>query len=180
MNYIWCDVLGYEGIYVVSECGLVKSLDHNVYDSNNNFVRIQKGRLIKQQKTNKGYLRVSLSKNGKKFTTGVHRLVLISFKGFDENKQHVNHIDGNKENNHLFNLEWVTNQENQIHAIENNLTNPNLAEKHHNSKLTNEQIKEVRHLNKIKKYRNIDLANMYNISAAAMSKILRNKTYINI
>ncbi len=170
-------IKGYEN-YEVSNYGNVKSIDHFVR-SKNNSKRVQKGRLLTKPKTVKGYLQVSLSNNGIRFNTGVHRLVALAFIPNPENKPQVNHINGIKDDNSLENLEWCTNKENQIHAVKNNLCNPNLGEKHHNSKLTNEQVKNARRMFKLG-MDNITLSRLYNISAPAMSKILRNKTYINI
>ena len=174
---IWKDVKGYEGTYQVSNLGIVRSLDHFVpsrcYD------RVQKGRTLKLHKSNKGYLRVSLSKKGFRCSTGAHRLVAIAFIPNPKNKMQVNHINGIKDDNNLTNLEWCTNSENQIHAANNNLLNPNHGEKHHNSKLKNNEVVQARALNK-KGWTNVQLSKKYQVSPPAMSKILRNETYINI
>jgi NUMOD4 motif/HNH endonuclease len=173
---IWESVKGFEN-YEVSNLGSVKSLDH--FCENRLGSGKQTGRVLKQQKCKKGYLRVSLSKNKKRFSTGAHRLVALAFIPNPENKPQVNHKKGMKTDNRVENLEWCTNQENQIHAIKNNLCNPNLADKHYNAKLTNEQVKTARRMHELG-WDNITLSKHYNISQTAMSKILRKLTYINI
>lgn len=173
---IWKDVPGYKGIYMVSNLGTVKSNDHLVLGKNN---RLQKGRVLKLTKSYKGYMRVSLSNKGKKFTTGAHRLVALAFIEKIKGKNQVNHINGIKSDNRLENLEWCTNSENQIHAINKGLTSRKTGEENHNSKLSNKDVKKVRVLNSLG-WTNKQLANDYGVSDAAMSKILRKKTYINI
>lgn len=70
-------------------------------------------KFIEPEETEKGYLRVDLYDGcGKRKHARVHRLVASAFIPNPENKQQVNHIDGNKQNNSITNLEWVTNQEN--------------------------------------------------------------------
>jgi len=173
---VWKKIEGFEN-YEVSNLGIVRSLDH--FCENRLGSGKQTGRVLKQQKCKKGYLRVCLSINKKRFNTGIHRLVALAFIQNTKNKSQVNHINGIKTDNRVENLEWCTNQENQIHAVKNNLCNPNLADKHHNSKLTNEQVKTARKMHELG-WNNITLAKHYSISNTAMSKILRKLTYINI
>jgi hypothetical protein len=177
-NEVWKDVSGYKGIYMVSNFSRVRSINHKVCCSNGRS-RIQVGRIITSHLNKKGYLQVSLSNKGKILHTFVHRLSSIAFIPNPENELQVNHINGIKTDNRIENLEWCTNRENQLHAVKNNLINPNSGEKHHNSKLTNKQVVRIRELHKTG-ITNIKLALYYNISATAMSKILRNETYINI
>lgn len=101
---VWKDVVGYEGLYKISEYGKVKSLAR--IDNNNHFIR---ERILKTGKNSGGYSHVVLSKNGVTKCCKVHRLVAEAFIGKcpDEMSQ-VNHIDEDKTNNHFTNLEWCT------------------------------------------------------------------------
>ena len=103
----WRDVVGFEGLYQVSNLGRVKGLDRLV-DTNINNVnrRINKGKLLKPQFNNKGYKRVNLCKNGNKNQAFVHRLVAEAFIPNPNNYPVVNHKDENPKNNCVENLEW--------------------------------------------------------------------------
>lgn len=77
---------------------------------------------LSQSKTKKGYLKIRITdSNGKKISLSVHRLVGLAFIENPYNKPQINHIDGNKDNNNVSNLEWVTNSENHKHKMENGL-----------------------------------------------------------
>ena len=118
MEEIWKDVEGYEGLYQVSNEGRVKSLDRRVA-ARNDSTMFKKGVLMTLQTTHKGYYGVVLQKEGVKRTHQVHRLVATAFIPNLEGKTQVNHIDCNKKNNHVSNLEWVTQNENMQHAVDN-------------------------------------------------------------
>ena len=93
-----------------------------------------------------GYLSVCLVKDKKKYFKSIHRLVAEAFIDNPENKPAVNHIDGNKENNNISNLEWVTFSENIKHAYVNNLIKPlthTLEHKIKTSKLMKDKAKKV-------------------------------------
>ena len=90
----------------------------------------------------------------------------------------VNHIDGNKLNNNLNNLEWCTNQENTEHAIRNNLRNNN-GEKNPSSKLKKEDIYEI--VNLIRNgYSCAKIAKQYNVSATTIERIKRRETWTSL
>lgn len=97
---MWKPVVGYEGLYEVSINGYIKGLKRN--------------KILKNHLHSKGYLKTTLHKNGKSFTEYVHRIVAKAFIEGNHNL-HINHIDYNKTNNNVNNLEWCTNQENQTH-----------------------------------------------------------------
>lgn len=104
---MWKPINGYEDLYEVSQNGDVKSL--------------LKNRLLKPWKHKKGYLVITLTKDKKHKHFYVHRLVAEAFLENKRSKGEVNHIDGNKKNNRLNNLEWCDGLENRKHAYENGL-----------------------------------------------------------
>lgn len=93
----------YKELYLVSNYGRIKSLAWN------------KERILKQKNTNSGYLSVLLCKNNKRKEKLVHRLVMEAF--FEKSERDINHIDGNKTNNFIENLEFVTKSQNMTHAL---------------------------------------------------------------
>ena len=118
---IWKDVEGYEGMYQVSSYGRVKSLAREVTDMFGTKMLEEK---IVERSDNCQYYMIALSKNNVKEHTSIHRLVAKTFIPNPENKPCVNHIDGNKHNNRVENLEWVTYSENSQHAIRTGLLKP--------------------------------------------------------
>lgn len=115
----WKDIEGFEGLYQISNFGRVKSLPKEKQFGNNFY--ITKEKILKNQKDKDGYLQVNLYQNKKAKHYKVHRLVAKAFIQNLENKPEVNHIDGNKENNCVSNLEWVLAKENIYHAYSTGL-----------------------------------------------------------
>lgn len=113
-NEEWRDVVGYEGLYQVSSEGRVKSLERT-----DRFGRVVKERVLKQDVTHDGYLRVCLYASDKRKWFRVHRLVCEAFRENPEDKPEVNHIDEDKTNNNAVNLEWCTRKENINHGSRN-------------------------------------------------------------
>lgn len=109
----WKDIKGYEGLYQISDKGIVKGVDR-VLVYNAEKTKQWKGKVIKTIIDGLGYCRVSLCKNGKVKTHKIHRLVAESFLN---GEGHINHKDGNKLNNHVSNLEFCTSKENNYHAF---------------------------------------------------------------
>lgn len=99
MDEVWKDIEGYEGLYQVSNTGQVKSLNYKGHGV---------VKLLKQDIIHNGYKRVSLVKNGKKKNYLVHRLVAIAFLPNPHGYKEINHIDENKVNNMISNLEWCS------------------------------------------------------------------------
>lgn len=103
---IWKDIVGYEGIYQVSNLGRVKSLARKY---------IGKVDKILSPAIRNQYPMVELFKNKKGICFSVHRLVAITFLGIDNNRKLVNHINKIKTDNRIENLEWVNQSENDCH-----------------------------------------------------------------
>jgi len=110
---IWKDVKGYEGLYQVSNLGNVKSLDRYV-NGNWGDIKLRKGKMLSKHINNSGYYTVTLSSNGKQNLFLVHQLMAISFLNHTPNgkKIVVDHIDNDKKNNHLSNLQVITARKN--------------------------------------------------------------------
>ena len=119
----WKDIRSYEGLYMVSDRGRVKS----VYGFKNMKARsagfYNRDELIMRPRNNKNYYHVTLYKNGEQKMFLVHRLVADAFIANPMNKPCVNHMDGDKYNNNASNLEWCTYKENDTHARETGLSN---------------------------------------------------------
>lgn len=125
---VWKDVLGYENLYMVSSLGRVKSLDR--VNINVNGVKRNIKSVMLKQAFNGWYYNVCLcSPKIPKRTLLTHRLVALAFLENNDDKKCVNHIDGNKLNNKVENLEWCTHSENEIHKIHvlNNVSIPNMS-----------------------------------------------------
>lgn len=119
MQEIWKDVQGYEGYYQVSNFGRFRSLDRVVIHGN--YELELKGKIFKGRDNKRGYLLVSLCKDNNTLNSYIHRLVATLYVSNPYNKKEVNHIDGNKLNNHYLNLEWCTRSDNLKHAYDNGL-----------------------------------------------------------
>ncbi len=175
---IWKSVIGYENIYEISNLGRIRSIDHIVPHKDGKS-RIQKGRFLHTYISEKGYIQTCLSKEGKRFNTGLHRIIAIAFIKNPNNLPQVNHKDGIKDNNSISNLEWSTNQENQLHAVKNGLVNHNYGEDHHMSKLTNKQVVIIRQdINNGKTLTSI--SKEYNVSITAIWNIKKGKSLSTI
>ena len=125
----WKDIPEYEGIYQVSNIGRIKRLEYKRINNLTNTISIFKEHLLKPRIKNNLYFKVTLCKNNEIKAKYIHRLVAITFLPNPENKPQVNHIDGNKLNNNVDNLEWVTESENMQHAYSHNLINLNTEKK---------------------------------------------------
>lgn len=123
------------------------------------------------QPNGKGYLRVSI---GKKLMF-IHRLVAEKYIPNPENKPQVNHKDGNKLNNCVDNLEWVTNQENRNHAVDNDLQVT--GERCSWAKLTEENVKEIR---ANPGYENEYWARKFKVSRSTINDVVNYRTWKHI
>lgn len=112
---IWKEIPGYNGLYLASNLGEIKSIDR-IVKCGHNSLRIHKGRILKQFVDRFGYKYVVITINREEHKIRVHRLVAKTFINNPDKKEQVNHKDGNKKNNTINNLEWCTASENMKHA----------------------------------------------------------------
>jgi hypothetical protein len=134
---IWKPITQYNGAYQVSNLGRIKSLARTILFNHPKFgeSKISYHEKIMKQVEANGYLMIGLyDENGKNSSFRVHRLIMIAFVSNPENKPFVNHIDGNKLNNNLSNLEWCTSSENMVHAYKHGLSPKISGKDHHQSK----------------------------------------------
>lgn len=126
LNEVWKAIPGFEGRYEVSDKGRIRTC------SNGRWGNRQSCRIMSLKVNTVGYFCVNLYKpfsGGKSTCQMVHRLVAEAFIPNPENKPQVNHIDGNKLNNKVENLEWVTASENKYHAVRTGLQKPSKKQK---------------------------------------------------
>ncbi len=125
MREVWRDIKDYEGLYQISNWSNIRSLDRFiVYKSPRKGGKTIKGMPMKQCLSTQ-YIGFRISKNGFSEFVHTHRKLAIAFIPNPENKPCINHKDGNKLNNNLYNLEWVTYTENALHAYKIGLRKPN-------------------------------------------------------
>lgn len=133
-------------VYLVSNYGRVRTIDHPVWCKVNNSYSIRKGRFCTPTNNNsKRYWRVGVQINNRQKHLAIHRLVAKAFIPNPDNLPQINHIDGDKNNNKVSNLEWCNNGYNQAHAWKNGLKDVTKMSEHSSlRKLTIEQVRFIK------------------------------------
>lgn len=179
----WRPVPDFEGMYAVSSCGRVRSLAREVIQRGPHKVTryIVQSRVMRSCVTSTGYRMVSLSRAGKVKMFYVHRLVAMAFIPNPENKPQVNHIDGDRQNNLVENLEWVDARGNYLHAVSlwgpRKSPNPSRGESHYRAKLTWPQVRAIRKMAASGKYTKTKIAAKFGITDANVYSIVVYKTW---
>ena len=114
-------VQGYDGYYVISCCGAVRSIDRLITLPNGD-TRQVKGKVLSSKINNDGYRFVSLSKDGVTHTKYIHILVAQAFIPNPDGLPEVNHLSGDKSDNNVGNLEWISHAGNVQHAYDHGLS----------------------------------------------------------
>ena len=182
MEEIWKDIQGYENLYKVSNLGRVKRLKLSVTQKvkGTSYTRRFNERILNLTNNGNGYLHVKLRKNGVNKTINIHRLVALHFLEDYSIKGTVNHIDGDKTNNHANNLEWATQSENNQHAHDAGLVNQPMGERIGNSKLKEVDVLEIRRLWKTGKYTKTQIGIKFGVLQPCISQIINKKTWRHI
>lgn len=173
---IWKDVVGYEGVYQVSSYGRVKRIGAAP--------GAQVGRILKLQfNPSNGGMQVRLCWHSKHTTEKVHRLVAEAFldKPTPEHNE-VNHKNGNRKDNRVENLEWVTRSENIRHSYDvlGRKRSDLRGEQIGNSKLTRKEVKQIRALYSTGEWTQEELAEKFGVSQVLISKIVRGELWSHI
>jgi len=175
MKEVWKDIINFEGIYKVSNLGRVKSLRRIRTCAHGGFSKtiILKGRVNPD-----GYIHVSLH-NKKIKDISIHRLVALMFISNPENKPQVNHRDGNRQNNKVDNLEWVTIKENVCYSFTMGWHVGNFGVKNGGCKLAEKQVRQIRKLLQ-KGFRHNYIAKLFNISRTNVTNIKNRKRWAHL
>lgn len=169
---IWKDVIGFEGIYQVSNMGQIKSLER--YDRRG--FKKWPTRILKPAKTRYGYHQILLCKNGQRFKRYVHHIVTEAFIGERPAGKQCNHINGIKTDNSIDNLEYCTASENHYHSYQVLGKKAARGNDSGHNKLVESQVIFIRTTHLTGK----ELAKMFNVSRAVISNIRNYKIWKHI
>lgn len=173
---IWRPVLGFESLYEVSQLGRIRHVI-KIDRHGNPYL----GQPRKQLVSSDGYLFVQLYIPGvaKRKSPRVHVLVAHAFLGTKPKGMEINHIDGNKQNNRVENLEYCSHAQNMAHAALHNLLANNQGEHNCNAKLTDSDVYEIRRFSSLGET-NVAIAKRFNVTDVLVSKIVRRKLWSHL
>lgn len=163
----WKDIKGWENYYQVSDLGRVRSLDRRITHNNGNQYFI-KGVILKFYLDKDGYSRVNLKRNNKQKSYSVHRLVCEAYKANWDSTLEVNHLDFDRTNNNVCNLEMCTHSENVWHSTVNGRGRWDGIPSH--------IVQQIRQLKGYVGQR--QLARLYSVARSTVSDIHNNKTRV--
>lgn len=180
---VWVNVIGYEKIYELSMSGKViakeRYIDSKKFINGKHSKGFRKSKLLKSQLSYAGYVRVFLTKGGKKKAFTIHRLLALHFIPNPENKPCINHINGIKSDNRLENLEWVTNSENDLHAYRLELRKPMKGVSNGMAKLNDNKVRKIRgFLSKGLMHK--DIAKKFNVAPVSITRIANNQLWRHV
>lgn len=168
MSEQWRSVLGYEGLYEVSNLGHVVS------------VKFNKRKRLNPKPTSRGYKRITLRKDRKRKGVFVHEMVLEAFVSQRPDGLVANHKNGDKSDNRVQNLEWITQKQNVHHAIrKGNFFTPR-GEQCGPSKLTEKQVLKIRSLFATGNFTKTALAARFDVTDVLVGKIVRHEIWRHI
>ena len=177
INEVWKDINSYEGKYQVSNYGRIKSFPKFIKRKTGSY--FTKEKVLKCTIDNYGYPCVNLYSNGTIYHIRVHILVAKAFIENPNGYSDINHIDGNKQNNSVDNLEWCTRSQNTSHAFKTGLRNYNGCKNPH-SKLTQSDVETIRRIYVRGKHcenNSYGLAKRYNVSPKTIQNVVNGNHY---
>lgn len=164
MEEVWRDVVGWEELYSISNLG-------NVWSKRNS-------KILKLTENRDGYLKAYLCSPHLKKRYFVHRLVASAFIINPKNKETVNHINGNKKDNNILNLEWSSRSENCQHAYDTGLQQK--IKINRNRKLNEIQVLEIRRLYKDTDLSYVQIAKLFSVGKSIIGCICRRKIWKHV
>lgn len=170
----WRIITEMDGLYSASSKFRIKSNIKIFIGPQRNVVITRKEKILRQSTTTHGYYQVSVTFGGKETCVSAHRLIAMAFIPNPLNKPFVNHKDGDKKNNSIDNLEWVTNLENTKHAFETGLICMLSGDDHPNIKITSDKEKEMKEY-RVQGATNKELCQLFGVSEATVKRHLKNK-----
>lgn len=172
LKFMWKPVLGYEQHYEVNTLGQVRSIDRIIKNRRG----LVQGKVLKPFLNKKGYPAIRFYIGGKGLERNPHRLVAEAFIPNPKSKLQVNHINGDKTDNRIENLEWCTNSENQLHAYVTGLQPSRKGENNSNAKLTYDVVTEIK-----TKYNSgmkiTDISKEINVNLSILRQLIYGRTW---
>jgi hypothetical protein len=172
---LWLPVIGYEGLYEVSDAGRVRSLGRMIRHSRRGR-RFQCGRILSPG-SGAGYPSIQLCKNGTQFRVSIHQLVAAAFIGKCPDGHQVNHRNGIKTDNAASNLEYVTPKQNKLHA--KLMMGCSLGQRNGSAKLDPDKVREARRLSK-QSVSQSKIAERFGVTQGAIGNMLRGETWAHV
>lgn len=167
---IWKDIPGYEGYYQVSNTGLVKRIK---------YTRGKAAGILSPGYKSSGYPYANLCVNGKMKNRLVHQIVMLAFEGKCPDGMEINHIDGNRKNCHVSNLEYVTHKQNMRHSatVLDSWAKHRTRKIRHSRILTHEIVNDIRQLAIAGEMTQRDIAKLYYIHYSTVNRIISGESW---
>lgn len=179
MKEQWKEIKGNRETYEISSLGNIRTKDREGARSHH-----VKGHILTQHDNSNGYLRCDINIDGKTKSHLIHRLVAEKFIPNPDNKPFVNHIDGNKHNNSVNNLEWCTRSENERHAWKTGLKHDiaTKGELHGMHKLSKKDAEYIRtnHIRNGGSMKTGELARKFNVNPQTITEIVSERIWRSI
>lgn len=171
MTEQWKDIPGFDG-YQVSDCGRIRGVDRTLTDG-----RTWQGKILKTHENHRGYVYVTIRKDGRAAPAQVHRLVLKAFKGPCPTGMEAAHNDGIPNNNNIQNLRWDTRKNNERDKLKHGTAL--IGERHHKAKLTEPDIRKIRIMRDNGVHQRT-IAAVYGVSQGTIGFILRGEHWRHV